>query len=100
MTEDIRRYELRKLKELIWKTKTEVRSIFLGLDIWHYQLDLKRFLIWVQWSRRYHRSLKEIVERIVREYQRRMRREPDGSLGLKISTLTGPRAEKFLDEEF
>ena len=100
MTEDIRRYELRKLKELVRKTKTEVHSILLGLDIWYYPSDLKRFLIWVQWSRRYHRPLKEIIERIVREYQRRRKREPNGHLGFKIFQLTGPRAEKFLDEEF
>jgi len=88
------------LKELVRETKTEVHSILLGLDIWYYPSDLKRFLIWVQWSRRYHKSLKEIIERIVREYQRRMKREPDGSLGFKIFALTGSKAEKFIQEEF
>lgn len=98
------------LKRFLESLQKEVAEAFEELGIIHWPGQhgntarnaqaADRILIWLQWSRMYHVSVKRIVKLLATEYRRRLRvLDSNQSLGVSMSTITAPAAELWLAAE-
>jgi hypothetical protein len=84
--------------ELIEATQFTVGTCMPKLGIEHWPGKFRngeRYLVWLQWSRKYSVPLSRIITLIVTEYRRRLK-QTGNNLGIALNTLTSPVTESWL----
>ena len=76
----------------------DCRKVMTAMGIEYYQESAEKFLIWLQWSRRYRISFPLVVRIVVQNYRRVLGKEGN-TLGVNLATLTGEEAERIVAAE-
>lgn len=99
MIESLQQQEQKILRGLITNTTERVHRQFnqMGITYWHPRQE-KKYLIWLQWSRRLRVSLETVVQKLVEEYRSRCKRT-GANLGLSIPVLAGEKVRQWLEQE-
>lgn len=89
------------LKQITDEVCEIVRDVMLGLEIenwpgkWGRSTTIEKYLIWLQWSRKYSISVGRVIKLIVVEYRRRFRKT-ESNLGISLNVLIAPKVEEWL----